>query len=372
MKKVNFLCLLILGLMFASCHSSDDTRGDWSKASEFPGRARVGAVSFTIGDATYVGLGLNRELKTDDKTFRDFWKFKDGNWSKVDSFPANGRYGAVAFVIGNKAYVGTGMKQRWTQDDSEVYYNDFYVFDGTTDKWTGERTVIETKDKNEVGMGRTDAVAFSFAGDTKGYVGTGKDDGRVLKDFWVYDQQTDSWETTSFPGESRCGAVAFVIDDKAVVCLGSGSGSTNSTSSYKTDVLVFDRQTGEWSSRAPLVDRSSEKFDDDYTKIPRSYAVAFVSSFENNEKKGYIATGQGTYPKTCWEYYVNTDRWVEVTELPALMSNRVYAVGFTQNNYGYVTVGGSTLTNATYVETWKFTPGIDEDENNDYTWTPNI
>lgn len=370
MKKVNFLCLLILGLMFASCHSSDDTRGDWSKASEFPGRARVGAVSFTIGDATYVGLGFNRELKTEDKTLIDFWKFKDGNWSRVADFPAQGRYGAVAFVIGNKAYVGTGMKQRWTQDDSEVYYNDFYVFDGTTDKWTGERTVIETKDKNEVGMGRTDAVAFSFAGDTKGYVGTGKDDGRVLKDFWVYDQQTDSWETTSFPGESRCGAVAFVIDDKAVVCL--GSGSTNSASSYKTDVLVFDRQTGEWSSRAPLVDRSSEKFDDDYTKIPRSYAVAFVSSFENNEKKGYIATGQGTYPKTCWEYYVNTDRWVEVTELPALMSNRVYAVGFTQNNYGYVTVGGSTLTNATYVETWKFTPGIDEDENNDYTWTPGI
>lgn len=30
MKKVNFLCLIMLGLFFVACHSNDDTWGDWS------------------------------------------------------------------------------------------------------------------------------------------------------------------------------------------------------------------------------------------------------------------------------------------------------------------------------------------------------
>ena len=30
MKKVNFLCLIMLGLFFVACHSNDDTWGDLS------------------------------------------------------------------------------------------------------------------------------------------------------------------------------------------------------------------------------------------------------------------------------------------------------------------------------------------------------
>ena len=33
MKRVNFLCLVLLGLFFTACHSNDDTWGDWSRSS---------------------------------------------------------------------------------------------------------------------------------------------------------------------------------------------------------------------------------------------------------------------------------------------------------------------------------------------------
>ena len=46
MKKVNFLCLIMLGLFFVACHSNDDTWGDWSRGYPFSGRPRTGAVKF--------------------------------------------------------------------------------------------------------------------------------------------------------------------------------------------------------------------------------------------------------------------------------------------------------------------------------------
>ena len=35
-------------------------------------------------------------------------------------------------------------------------------------------------------------------------------------------------------------------------------------------------------------------------------------------------------------------------------------------NYGYVTLGGASVGNVIDADMWKFTPGIDEDDDNDY------
>ena len=34
--------------------------------------------------------------------------YKDTTWTRIADFPGTERYGAVAFVLGNIAYVGTG------------------------------------------------------------------------------------------------------------------------------------------------------------------------------------------------------------------------------------------------------------------------
>mgnify|MGYP001359474760 CR=1 FL=1 len=67
--------------------------------------------------------------------------------------------------------------------------------------------------------GRRDAIAFT---DGKyGYVGTGYgEDNRVFKDFYRFDPVSETWEEVSFPGESRYGGTAFVVNNAAYVCLG--------------------------------------------------------------------------------------------------------------------------------------------------------
>lgn len=358
----------ITSLDVSQCPELEDfqgwKQGDWSRSYSFAGHPRVGAVSFTMTidgkEYAFVGLGRNENIANSrNKTLRDFWRFDGHTWVQQDSFPGAGRYGAVAFVAGGKAYVGTGYRPAVAANEMDIYYNDFYEFDPAQPQGSQWKKTPAT---TLPGEGRWGAVAFSLGG--KRYVGTGFAEGsRVLRDMWEYDPATDEWQETAFIGDSRGGAVAFVVDGKAVVCLGS---SSMSSSSYCEDVNIFDGKT--WTvSPNPLRDLSGRNWDDNYGRIPRSYAIAFTSSIDGGTEKGYIATGAGNYANSCWEYDPREDRWREVVELPAMMSSRAYAVGFTLNNYGYVTLGGSALTNVGDALTWKFTPGADENEDNDYT-----
>ena len=165
MKRVNFLCLVLLGLFFTACHSNDDTWGDWSRSFSFGGFPRTGAVTFTIDDVVYVGLGFNIQLDQQDKTLTDFWMYKDRIWTQIADFPGEGRYGAVAFVVDGKAYVGTGYRPD-QNTKTEQYFNDFYCYDPSTNTWSDAPTYLP-----DGAVARRDAVAFSLKG--KGYVGTG-------------------------------------------------------------------------------------------------------------------------------------------------------------------------------------------------------
>ena len=361
MKRVNFLCLVLLGLFFTACHSNDDTWGDWSRSFSFGGFPRTGAVTFTIDDVVYVGLGFNIQLDQQDKTLTDFWMYKDRIWTQIADFPGEGRYGAVAFVVDGKAYVGTGYRPD-QNTTTEQYFNDFYCYDPSTNRWS-DAPVTYLPDG---AVARRDAVAFSLKG--KGYVGTGIAKGaQVIKDMYCFDGT--NWTSVGFPGDARCGASAFVIGNKAVICLGAGATSGN----YRYDVLVYDgdledvnNPTRAWiTDRHALVDKDGIGWDNDYNRIPRAYAVAFTSN-RDGKMKGYIATGSGNYSNTCWEYDIERDRWDEVTELPSMMSRRSYAVGFSIDNYGYVTLGGASVGKVIDTDMWKFTPGIDEDDDNDY------
>ena len=372
LKYILFLCI---GSLAIACDSSDDKDGDWMKSIEFRGVVRVGAVSFKIGDDVYVGLGHDEERLYGEKEMRDFYRFDAAteSWAEVDSFPGEGRYGAVAFVIGNKAYVGTGYRPErnnftqspWTGNDTVIkqdkkYYNDFYVFDGETQSWD----TIPLGESNSAlkfpGKGIRYGVAFSVAG--KGYVGTGAVDANtVVNDFYSFDPQ-NGWADAKFPGDSRKGATAFVIGDSAIVCLGVAD-------SYRTDVWLLRGKTGEWVRKNPLVNRSSHGYDDSYSKIQRAYAGSFVSDIHAGKdgQLGYVVCGLGDYNRTCWTYSMRRDRWYDVTSLPSQMASpKVAPVAFSVNGYGFITTGGSSVETAKYRDTWKFIPGIEEDDYNDY------
>lgn len=370
MRRLNFLYLLLLGVFFTACHSDDDTLGDWSKNNEFPGTKRVLAYCFEYNGEAYIGMGYNPEVKTQDKNLRDFWKFNGTEWKRLPDFPVKGRKGAVAFVVGDTAYVGAGFRDKLNSVEIDSFYNDFYKYDLIKNEWVkkaGSTTEYATTSIAASGFNEDDCsfwggIAFSLNG--KGYAGTGNLDGsRESKNIYCYDPATGGWTDANFNGDSRAGAVVFMLNNKAVVCLGKANNS------MVRDVCVFDGT--KWSGKdeyAPLKNLDGD-WNDDYDRIPRSFGVAFTSNLDsgNGSPRGYVAGGEGSYGRIIFEYNIDTDRWREVTEFPAAMNSlRVGAVGFTINQYGYVTTGGSSLSTATDNSTWKFTPGIDRDDNNDY------
>lgn len=320
MRYLN-VCFLGLAavLMLASCSSSDDSTklGNWIKKADYAGDARYEAVAFVIGDTAYVGTGFggpNKGAKL--STFYKYDASKD-NWSLVaslqdpnDPFRNLGRTGASAFAAGGKGYVTTGF------DSSYLSLNDTWCYDPTHNSWSSKA--------NFPGAARYYAVGFAI-GDS-GYVGTGVtgSSGTITSDFFRYDPKNDKWDAITSLKDKRKNAVSFVINDSAYVVSGTGSGSTSAYYMY-----VYDRSTDTWREKSQIRNATDYSYDDDYTTIARTQAVAFVI---NN--KAYLATG--TLPNT-WEYDPVSDRWTEKTAFDG--TTRTGAVGFSVKGGGYVATG---------------------------------
>ncbi|MEO0338522.1 MAG: kelch repeat-containing protein [Bacteroidota bacterium] len=321
--------LLLMSGLLTGClndDDDDDLLGNWIKRSDFEGVTRSGAVSFTLGDFAYVGLGYDG-----DDYLKDFWRYDPNSdfWQRVDDFPGLGRTAAVAFSVDGKGYVGTGFN-----GDLDEEFADFWSF--APNAPVGQ---MWERKADFQGSARYNAVAFALNG--KGFVGTGYD-GNYLKDFYQYLPENDSWEQIiSIGGSKREAAISFVIDNKAYV----GTGRSNGV--YEFDFWSYDDGTGTWTR---LLDIDEE---DDY-QIDRHGAVAFeMDGF------GYVATGStGATLNTVWEYNPGDDTWEEKTEIEG--SRRLEAVAFTLQGRAFVTTGSNG--SFRFDDIWEFFPLEEYDE----------
>ncbi|MDQ2178264.1 galactose oxidase [Marinifilum sp. D714] len=335
MKQRLLIVLFALSLFFTSCGSDNDLVGNWIKSSSFEGRARSGAVSFVIGDYAYVGTGYDGKdaLKT-------FYKYslQDG-WSKVQNeFPGAARREAVAFAANGKVYVGLGV------NDDDERLGDFYEFDPSTDTWN--TTAIDMTGGPSARQG---AIAFSIDG--VGYVGTGYgfqegEDRTNLKDFYKYD---GNWTKIAYDGEKSRNSTAFVIDNKAYIV----SGENSMKYVWEYDPSKVSNTFNGWTRKEDLDD------DNNWEGVQRSGAVSFVIN-----GKGYIATGRNSgLSREVWEYDAANDRWDEKTSLESPeVASRENAVAFSLNNRGFVTTGTVSGSGAYFDDTWEFNPTMDEDD----------
>ncbi|PTN09349.1 kelch repeat-containing protein [Mangrovibacterium marinum] len=263
----------------------DADRNTWDQIADFPGNARTNAVSFAADGKLYVGSGFDG---TSGERLKDFWEYnpttnqwteiaelqsdnvnspnvdgregmtafsingvgyvlggsdadgtayKDmyaydpaiGSWSKKADFGGSKRANAVAFVIGDYAYVCTGIS-------NGSYPNDFYRYDAVQDRWEELRKISDNSDDSyddDYDIIRTNAVAFTADG--KGYIATGGR-GSSGSDVWEYDPTTDLWtEKTSFEGSSRYNAVAFTIDGVGYVLTGQQGTTSNFDDMFRFD-----------------------------------------------------------------------------------------------------------------------------------------
>lgn len=256
----------------------DEATGLWSEKADFPGNAAGGAVGFSIGTKGYFATGAT----SDDKVTNELWEYDPASdsWTQKKSLPGSAaRAYATGFTIGSKGYIGTG----YTPDNTAGYSgdnirSDFWEWDQATNTWT-EKALVP-------GNPRTSAAGFSIG--TKGYIGTGFYTDGVsgfdnYKDFWEWDQATDTWtRKADFGGAFRSGAIGFSIGDKGYM----GAGIAHSF--IQKDIWEYDQDMNAWYRR------------NDVEGHARVGAVGIPVG-----NKVYIGLGSGTtYSKLMdlWEY----------------------------------------------------------------------
>jgi len=200
----------------------------WSRKAILP-ESITEAVGFSINGKGYIGVGKLETIIFNDESRPEYfysptkslyeYSPESDCWVKKADFPGVSRVRAVAFAIGNKAYLGTGAAYLGTglQDQTDGL-KDFWEYDPSTNRWT--------RKADFPGEGRLNAVGFSIG--NKGYIGTGQSAvfGSRQKDVWEYEPLSNSWKRIDdFPGGERTQMTYFSTGTKGYVAGGDGIGS---------------------------------------------------------------------------------------------------------------------------------------------------
>lgn len=306
---------LIIGSLLAApaCTKSDngeeDLLGNWTRSDDYEREGRSEAISFSIGENVYVGLGA-----TNTERFDNLMEYNADRryWIQKASLPGPARSSAISFSIGNKGYVGTGY-------DGVDRLRDFWEYDPQANSWT--------RKADFAGSARYDAVGFAL--NDKGYIACGYD-GNALKDMWEYNPATNSWmQKASVAGAKRMAAVAFVYNNIAYILGGTNNGE------IQRDMYAYDPATDNWTKKREIYNYSDDDFDDDWGTIARHNGVAF-----RMDNYIYLTTGEsGSINSTTWRYDPANDTWLEKTSFEG--TGRTGAVAFTLKNRGFVVLGRS-------------------------------
>ena len=387
MKRYKWIFLIVISGVFYSCPGTSEEQlvGDWQLRADFPRSGRCHAATFVIDNKGYVIGGFNgsNQLRPEVASF-DHEAGVNGTWTELSDLPAHipVRQQAVGFSLkksdGKKyGYIGTGWCFLGANRDSTL--RDFWQYNPESDTWEEAAPLPPTA------LRRRGAIAFSLrkGSNEYGFVGcgyTGEPEAEYLQDFWQFDPEgtTDGkigqWTRISgYGGGKRAGAAAFVIENKAYICVGENP-------SIITDFWTFDPnvpETQQWKKLRQMTDANkAEDYDDDYLgKLPRSFGVSYVADVDG-ELRGHIVGGksmQGSSPFTNWEYNHHPisdggDLWVQRTHFfnNLQTSVREGMISFSFPNTGRAFVGMGKYGTAFMYDMWEFKPMIE-----DYTYDDN-
>lgn len=320
----------------------------WEERVPFDGEQGDGAISFSYKDEIYIGL-VNNQLGLTDEIYK--YSPLTDTWTQATTYPGTPVTHAVAFVITNVrvnvgvykdyAYIGTGYRIDGTDTIPSF---EFWRWNLTDDNW------VKMSDLSQfTGFSRYGAIAFTL--ENKGYVGLGTGpNGTVLTDIFQLDPTaTDAdhpqgeWNPmTSFRPGKRTGAAVFKINNTAFVF-----GGTDDEGNLHNDLWMF-RQTidgkGAWVQKKSL------------PSTPRTGACGFTI-----EEFGYVGTGQDA-DSLCsdfWRYNPFIDEWTQRAYYGG--GPRVNAVGegikFGDNDFrGYMGLGRGSSTTDYFNDFWQYRP----------------
>ena len=185
-------------------NSELEYKSTWTKLDDFPGKARYGAVAFSINGKGYFGTGISNS-----GFLSDFWEFDPitEQWIQIDDCPGKQRGSAISFVLNNEGYVGLGTD---TFIDGEMGHNDIYKLNPTTKNW------INVEDFPS--YGRYSSTSFSL--NNEGYVVGGywgdspNTNLQTTNEVWKYDPISNTWQQlNNFPYSKTGDASASLNND---------------------------------------------------------------------------------------------------------------------------------------------------------------
>ena len=246
-------------------------------------------------------------------------------WNQKADFGGPGRYLASGFSIGIKGYIGLGTDNQLNEK------RDFWEYNSETGIWTQKADYA----------GEISERSCGFSIGNKGYIATDQS-----QSFWEYDPETDTWtQRADYPG-CAVAAVSFSIGTKGYIATGC----------YSRVLWEWDGDTASptyntWTQKAPFPPQAG-----------RYGATGFSIG-----TKGYIATGTDGNEELndIWEWDGDTasptyDTWTQKASLPSW--DRVYAVGFSIGNQGYIGTGDNGWYGLILNDLWQWDQATD-------TWT---
>ncbi len=256
---------------------------------------------------------------------------KAGNWTQIQSgFAGVARNSTVSFQIDNTIYIGTGF------DSNGDRLKDFWSYNAEGGYW--EQLGRVGGDANAVfsGTARNGAVAFSVNG--KGYVGLGTDDSGYKSDLYQYNPTTRSWKKMNdFPGGGRRNAIAFTVNNKAYL-------GTGYNGNYLQDMWMYNESADSWE---PVRDFGGSK---------REGATAFVV---NGKAYAGFGSNNGTPQRNLYVYDPEANTWTKTEALDDEddVESRTNAVAFVIGDKAYIGMG--TQGGSYFSDIWEYTPASD-------------
>lgn len=153
----------------------DPVNDVWNRKADFQGPPRIEATGFTIGNKAYLTTGRNYPYA--GPLYNDLWEYDatQNVWNQRASIPGSARWQSSAFSINNMGYLIGGASAY------DVYYNllnDLWTYNPNSDSWT--------RLEDFPGEPRAGATVFVIGDKAYFGTGLGNPSG-LLKDFWEFD-----------------------------------------------------------------------------------------------------------------------------------------------------------------------------------------
>lgn len=250
-------------------------------------------------------------------------------WVRGSDFEGLPRSGAAGFTIGNYSYVTTGYGTNSNR------FVDTWRFDPAIQSWE--------KMADFPGEARNNAVAFVLDG--KGYVGLGTNGTKMYSDFYCYNPSSDSWERVAdFAGGARYGSVAFTLKGTAYV----GTGRDIDAVDYN-DFYTFTANSsgGTWTKVSSTPQR-------------RSFAFTFIL-----DDVLYLGGGVGGTQTQSTFYAFDGTTWTEKEPLSGrdddytYSLNRLSPCAFVLDGTAFISGGVTTYNGSATNTTWRYVASSD-------------